>query len=104
MWSPAHLRFARVSNETRTPTRGVPTGERKQVSEESGQRKKLSRRDRLTPEQMEQAVNAKKSYWPFLLAVGLLITLAGVDIHPIVIGIGALLVIVAIVGWGLEYH
>lgn len=53
---------------------------------------------------MEQAVNAKKSYWPFLLAVGLLITLAGVDIHPIVIGIGALLVIVAIVGWGLEYH
>ncbi|HLX57133.1 MAG TPA: cytochrome c oxidase subunit 4 [Ktedonobacteraceae bacterium] len=74
------------------------------MSEESGQRKKPSRRDRLTPEQMEQAINAKRSYWPFMLAVAVFITLAGVEIHPIVVGIGALLDIVAIIGWGLEYH
>jgi len=75
------------------------------VSEESGQhKKKLSRKDQLTPEQMEQAIEAKRSYWPFALAVAVFIALVGIVIHPIVVGIGALLVIVAIIGWGLEYH
>ncbi|GAC1566738.1 MAG: hypothetical protein NVS3B14_10560 [Ktedonobacteraceae bacterium] len=86
------------------PTRDAPERE-KIVSEEPDQHKKnLSRKDQLTPEQMEQAIEAKKSYWPFALAAAVLITLAGVTIHPIVIGIGAVLTVVAIIGWGLEYH
>ncbi len=53
---------------------------------------------------MAQAINAKKSYWPFALAVAVFIALIGVVTHPIVIGIGTLLAVVAIIGWGLEHH
>ena len=75
------------------------------MSEEPGQRKqKQSRRDRLTAEQMEHAVEARRSYWPFVLAIAVFIALVGLVIHPIVMGIGAVLVVVAIVGWGLEQH
>jgi hypothetical protein len=85
------------------PLVGIASGE-DIVSEDAGQRKKLPKRDRLTPEQMAQAINAKKSYWPFALAVAVFIALIGVVTHPIVIGIGTLLAVVAIIGWGLEYH
>ena len=53
---------------------------------------------------MAQAVEARKSYWPFLLAVAILIAMVGVVTHPIVLGIGAVLAIAAIIGWGLEHH
>jgi Cytochrome c oxidase subunit IV len=74
------------------------------LSDNSSQRKKLPGRDQLTPEQMARAVDAKKSYWPFALAIAILIAMVGVVTHPIVIGIGAALAVVAIIGWGLEYH
>jgi hypothetical protein len=74
------------------------------VSENASQRKRIPKRDRLTPDQMEQAVHAKKSYWPFALSLAILVSMIGVVTHPIVLGIGVVLAIVAIIGWGLEYH
>ena len=74
------------------------------MSNNSSQRKKLPGRDQLTPEQMAQAVDAKKSYWPFALSFAVLISMVGVVTHPIVLGVGIALAIVAIIGWGLEYH
>ncbi|HEU0002075.1 MAG TPA: cytochrome c oxidase subunit 4 [Ktedonobacteraceae bacterium] len=74
------------------------------MSDNSSQRKKLPKRDRLTSEQMAQAVDAKKSYWPFALSFAILIVMIGIVTHPIVLGIGIVLIIVAIIGWGLEYH
>ena len=74
------------------------------MSDNSSQRKKLPKRDRLTSEQMAQAVDAKKSYWPFALSFAILIVMIGIVTHPIVLGIGVVLIIVAIIGWGLEYH
>jgi hypothetical protein len=53
---------------------------------------------------MEQAVHAKKSYWPFALSLAILVCMIGVVTTPIVLGLGVVLVIVAIIGWGLEYH
>jgi Cytochrome c oxidase subunit IV len=53
---------------------------------------------------MEQAIHAKKSYWPFALSFAMLISMVGVVTHPIVLGVGVALAIVAIIGWGLEYH
>jgi|HubBroStandDraft_4_1064222.scaffolds.fasta_scaffold738812_2 hypothetical protein len=50
----------------------------------------------------EQAVRAYRSYWPFALAVALIILFAGIIIHPIMMSIGAVLTLVAIIGWGLE--
>ena len=42
------------------------------------------------------------SYWPFALAVALIIVLLGIMTHPVVFGIGVVLVAVAAIGWGLE--
>ena len=74
------------------------------MSDNPGQRKRLPKRDQLTSEQMAQAVEAKKSYWPFALSFAILISMVGVVTHPIVLGIGVTLIVVAIIGWGLEYH
>ncbi|MGH2496624.1 MAG: aa3-type cytochrome oxidase subunit IV [Ktedonobacteraceae bacterium] len=75
------------------------------MSDNSSQHKKrLPKRDRLSSEQMAQAVDAKKSYWPFALSFAILISMIGIVTHPIVLGIGVVLIVVAIIGWGLEYH
>jgi hypothetical protein len=74
------------------------------VSDNSSQRKKLPKRDQLTPEQMAHAIDAKKSYWPFALSLAILVVIIGVVTHPIVLAIGGALAVVAIIGWGLEYH
>ena len=77
---------------------------RNNVSENSSQRKRLPKRDQLTPDQMAQALHAKKSYWPFALSCAVLVMMVGVVTNPIVLVIGIALAIVAIIGWGLEYH
>ena len=74
------------------------------MSDELSQRKRLPKRDRLTPDQMAQALHAKKSYWPFALSLAVLVSMIGVVTHPIVLGLGLALAVVAIIGWGLEYH
>ena len=45
---------------------------------------------------------ALRSYWPLALALALMVMLVGLLIHPIVLGIGAVLAAAAIIGWGLE--
>jgi len=74
------------------------------LSDNSSQRKRLPKRDQLTPDQMAQALHAKKSYWPFALSFAILVSMVGVVTHPVVLGIGVALAIVSIIGWGLEYH
>ena len=68
---------------------------RNKVSDNSSQRKRIPKRDQLTPDQMAQALHAKKSYWPFALSFALLVSMVGVVTHPIVLGIGVALAIVA---------
>jgi hypothetical protein len=45
------------------------------------------------------------SYWPIILSVAILVTIAGflaIDSTPLVVIVGAVFVLVGIVGWGLE--
>ena len=75
------------------------------MSEEQGQRKQTSKKRKGSIEAVEQALlRDKKSYWPFALAVALFITLLGVVTHPVVFGVGLALIVVAIIGWGLEHR
>lgn len=75
------------------------------MSEEQGQRKQAPKKRKGSTEAVERALLiSKRSYWPFALAVALFITLVGVVTHPIVFGVGLVLVAVAIIGWGLEHH
>ena len=53
-------------------------------------------------EAREQAISPQQSIWPFVLAIALVVLLLGFIIHPIVLGIGVVLVAAAIIGWGLE--
>lgn len=54
---------------------------------------------------MEQMASAKKSYWPFLLAVSISVSLVGIVLFSnILLIIGIVLVIGSIIGWGLERH
>ena len=50
----------------------------------------------------EQTFHSYSSYWPIALAFAMLIILVGVITHPIVLGIGVVLSVAAIIGWGLE--
>lgn len=49
-----------------------------------------------------EEVSPKPSYWPIILTVSICLLLMGIVVHPIVIGVGALLVIISIMGWMLE--
>ena len=72
--------------------------------EEQGERRELSNKQRASKEVKEQAMNSKRSYWPFALAFALFFMLLGVVVHPIIFWVGLVLVIGAIIGWRLERH
>ncbi len=75
------------------------------MSEELSQHKRPARRNTLSPEAMQRVIDGKKSYWPFLLALAISITLFGIVLFAnILVGIGIVLVIAAVIGWGLERH
>lgn len=50
----------------------------------------------------ERTLGPHQSIWPFALACALVILLMGVITQPIIFGIGAVAVVAAIIGWGLE--
>ena len=45
---------------------------------------------------------SRPSYWPLALAFSLAVVLAGAISSLIVLGVGVLLMVVSIIGWGLE--
>ena len=51
-----------------------------------------------------QAIRSKQSYWPIVLAASLTLTLIGVVLisYPIVFWVGAALVVISFIGWGIE--
>ncbi len=72
--------------------------------EEQGERRQLSNKQRASKEVKEQAINSKRSYWPFALAFALFFMLLGVVVHPIIFWVGVVLVAGAIIGWAFEHH
>jgi len=70
------------------------------VPEEQDQRQKPSSKENIATE----AISPHQSYWPFALAVAIIVLIVGVVTHPIVMGIGVVLVAASIIGWGLERH
>jgi hypothetical protein len=62
----------------------------------------VGRRKRKARIVSEEEIMPRPSYWPFILTLALVILLIGVISHPIVLGLGAVLVIAAVIGWSLE--
>jgi hypothetical protein len=73
------------------------------VAEEQAQSKQ-ARNKLKNSEALKQTDGPRKSYWPFALAVALMIAFLGVIVHPILLGIGVVLTALAVIGWGLERH
>ena len=73
------------------------------MAEEQAQSKRIQNKQKRA-ETMEQTRGPQLSYWPFALAVALMIAFLGVVIHPILLGIGVVLTALAVIGWGLERH
>jgi ABC-type proline/glycine betaine transport system permease subunit len=61
---------------------------------------KLSKRAQEQAQVM--ALKPATSIWPIALALSLFIMLLGIMTYPIIIGIGAVMTIAAIIGWGVE--
>lgn len=60
------------------------------------------RRKRKIEALSEEEITPRPSYWPIVLACALTVMLLGTTLHPIVLAVGALLVIGCIIGWSLE--
>ena len=80
---------------------------RKNVAEESGQGEKspeppVEKRKKVPLEVREQRLAPKPSFWPIVLALALVVAFIGVMTNPIILAIGAILVIGSIIGWMLE--
>lgn len=69
-----------------------------QVKAESGVKKR--KKKVYIPSEAE--ITPRPSPWPIALAVSLAILLVGAIIHPIILGIGVVLVIASVMGWSLE--
>ena len=79
------------------------------MADESGQSENspeqpVRKRQKVPLEVQEQRLAPRPSFWPIVLALMLVIAFIGVMISPILLGIGAVLTIVAIIGWVLEKH
>jgi hypothetical protein len=50
----------------------------------------------------EEAISPRRSYWPLILAFALTVLLMGAVTNDIILAIGAVLVVIAILGWSFE--
>ena len=79
------------------------------MADESGQDKKQSeqaakKRPQVPLEVQEQKLMPRPSFWPFILALMLVVAFVGVMTSPIILALGVILTIAAIIGWMLEKH
>ncbi|MBX5455613.1 MAG: cytochrome c oxidase subunit 4 [Thermogemmatispora sp.] len=83
------------------------SGETMQVGEEKPQletAEKTGDQSQGRPSRARVPRSPHPSLWPFVLALAIALVCLGVVTHPAVLVIGALLIVVAAVGWGLERY
>ncbi len=72
-----------------------------QNQSETGMKKNLSKPAAKAAQ--EQALEPQKSFWPLGLALALIVLLLGIITNLVVLGgIGVVLTVAAVIGWGLE--
>lgn len=67
-----------------------------------GQDQQGTKKEQTSSGAQEQTLGKHMSYWPFVLACSIFIFLMGVVTHPVVLVIGVILILVAVIGWGIE--
>jgi hypothetical protein len=87
------------TEETQLDAQEMQTSGESQPTGENPHKKGKKRRERWVS---IEEISPKPSYWPLVLTVSISLLLVGIVAHPIVIGVGALLIIISIMGWMLE--
>jgi hypothetical protein len=52
----------------------------------------------------EATISPRPSYWPLVLALALVVLFMGVILNAILLGVGVVLVAIAIFGWSFEHR
>jgi Cytochrome c oxidase subunit IV len=89
------------SNEQEVAPAGQDASE-SVVTSEAPARRRGKKRVKRVRQVTEEELMPRPSIWPLALAVSLCVMLVGIAVHPILLGIGVLLVIASIIGWGVE--
>jgi hypothetical protein len=95
-----------VEEASASPANGAtessePSGENELAATTTALKKKRVKKKQ-EPVDEKSIRTPRPSYWPLALAFSLAVVLAGAISSLIVLGIGVLLVILSIIGWGLE--
>jgi Flp pilus assembly protein TadB len=103
--NPAEQQVSSVEDHAFSSTPDTPQPETAQETElpqsslvVSGKKRKKKKGRLVSVEE----IMPKPSYWPLALAVSFIVLLVGIMISWIVIVVGAVLVIVSVMGWSLE--
>jgi hypothetical protein len=86
--------------ETPAPASETTEAEATGISEETATPRK--KRKKKAEEVDVEKVSPRPSYWPIALAFSLCVMFLGLAYHPVILGIGAILVIASVIAWGLE--
>jgi CDP-diglyceride synthetase len=76
--------------------------EEQDQSQIPGQQQQERGKEGLSKTAREQAISPHQSVWPFALALALMVLLMGFITQPVILGVGVVLVIAAVIGWGFE--
>lgn len=95
-----------VEEASASPTDGADESSTSTTGNELAATTTATKKKRVKKKQVPVDENSirtsRPSYWPLCLAFSLAVVLAGAISSLIVLGIGVLLVVVSIIGWGLE--
>jgi cobalamin biosynthesis Mg chelatase CobN len=95
-----------VEEASGSPTNGAGEASTSTTGNELAATTTVTKKKRVKKKQEpvdEKSVSTPRpSYWPLFLAFSLAVVLAGAISSLIVLGIGVLLVVVSMIGWGLE--
>jgi hypothetical protein len=97
--SPTSPSISMAEDAAPTDAQETPTSGESQSTAEAPQKRRRKGKGKWVS---IEEISPKPSYWPLALTVSISVLLMGIMIHPIVIGVGALLVIASIMGWMLE--
>jgi hypothetical protein len=97
--SPASSSTSMAEDAALTDAQETQTSEESQPTAEAPQKRRGKSKGKWVS---IEEVSPKPSYCPLALTVSISILLMGILIHPVVIGVGALLIIASLMGWMLE--
>ncbi|SRR6266567_1913946 len=92
-----------TEEESSSPASEVAEADNTEAAEVSEEDASPRKKRKKKAEQVDvQQISPRPSYWPIALAFSLIVMFLGLAYNPIILGIGVLMIITSVIGWGLE--